>query len=336
MTNPMRLLLTAAALNATLGAGAAAAQTVLVRHAPPSETIELMLNATKVATAATDAAGDATLPLDLRVNNAGKLEIDANIFIDACDKLHRVIVVERGQPIATQEPGCDRRDIPGLYLVRRVNTLVIDIGGANPTMMLIKGEYGLEPERVWGVPGGLVVFGGGGLTSFRDAEFALCGSASACGKNENVAYTAGATLWLKPWIGVEGSYLKPRRVTAAGSGDTYSFDSALDVDVATIAGVVGIPIHAVRLFGKAGTNFQYEKSTTRNTINGVSQNIQTEAQGWGWIVGGGLEIWMAPAVAIYADAGFAGLKGTPIGGGEVRFEDRLRYLNIGVRVHIGR
>jgi hypothetical protein len=335
MRKSLRLLVAAAALNLTTG-GAAVAQTVLVRHAPPAETVELMLNAAKVASATTDAAGDTTLPLDLRVNNAGKEEIDANIFIDTCDKLHRVIVVERGQPIATQEPGCERRDIPGLYWVRRVNTLVIDVGGPNPTMMLVKGEYGLEPERTWGTPGGLVAFGGGGFTSFRDAAFAFCGDTASCGKNRRIAYTAGATLWLKPWVGVEGSYMKPRRLTAAGSGSNYSFDSRLDVDMATIAGVVGIPIHAVRLFGKAGTNFHYGKSTTTNTIDNASQTIETQTQGWGWIFGGGLEIWMAPAVALYGDAGFAGLKGDPIGGGEALFEDRLRYLTIGVRVHIGR
>jgi hypothetical protein len=186
------------------------------------------------------------------------------------------------------------------------------------------------------VPAGIVAFAGGGLTSYRDAELAFCGDTSSCGKNARIPYTAGATWWLKPWIGVEGAYLKPRRFTAAGSSGNYSFDSTLDVDMATIAGVVGIPIHAVRLFGKAGANFQYEKSTTRNTINGAEQTIRTQAQGWGWLFGGGLEIWMAPAVAIYADAGLAGLRGTPIGGGEVRFEDRLSYVNVGIRIHIGR
>jgi hypothetical protein len=336
MRKSLRLLAIAAALNVTTGTGAAVAQTVLVRHARPAETVELMLNATKVATATTDAAGDTTLPLDLRANNAGKTEIDANIFIDTCDKLHRVIVVERGQPIATQEPGCERRDIAGLYWVRRVNTLVIDVGGANPTMMLVKGEYGLEPERVWGAPGGLVVFGGGGLTAFRDATQIFCGTASPCGGNSGIAYTAGATLWLKRWIGVEGSYLQPRKPTATGSGTNYSFDSELDVRLATVAGVVGIPIGPVRLYGKGGSNFHYAKATTKNTIDGALQTLEVQTQGWGWLFGGGLEVWMAPAVGLYADAGFVGLKGAAIGGGEVRLDDRMRYLIFGMRVHIGR
>src|SRR6476659_4383845 len=133
MMKSLRLLVAAAALNVTIGTGVVAAQTVLVRHAKPGETIELDLNVTKVATATTDATGAATLPLDLRANNAGKTEIDANIFIDTCDNLHRIIVAERGQPIAAQQPGCERREITVLYWVRRINTLVVDIGGPDPT-----------------------------------------------------------------------------------------------------------------------------------------------------------------------------------------------------------
>lgn len=336
MTKPLRLLVAAAALNVTIGTGVAAAQTVLVRHAKPAETIELMLNATKVATATADAAGDATLPLDLRVNSAGKTEIDANIFVDACDNLRRVIVVERGQPIAAQQPGCERRDISGLYFVRRVNTLVIDVGGTNPTMRLIKGEFGLEPERTWGAPAGLVVFGGGGLTEFRDAALIFCGTASSCGKNTGFAYMAGATLWLKRFVGVEGSYMKPRKTTASGSGDTDSFNSELDVDLVTVAGTLGVPIGPVRLYGKGGPNYHFGKSTTNQTINNRSQTFEVKTQGWGWGFGAGAEVWVAPAFAFYADAGFAWLKGEPVGGGEARFDDRLRFLMFGARVRIGR
>ena len=62
-----------------------------------------------MASASVQPNGETTLPLNLKENNAGKLEIDANIFIDVCDKIRRIIVVERGQPAATQEPGCERR-----------------------------------------------------------------------------------------------------------------------------------------------------------------------------------------------------------------------------------
>ena len=336
MMKPLRLLVAAAALNVTIGTGVAAAQTVLVRHAKPGETIELDLAATKVATATADAAGDATLPLDLRANNAGNTEIDANIFIDTCDNLHRVVVAERGQPMAAQQPGCERREISGLYWVRRVNTLVVDVGGPNPTMMLIKGEYGLEPERTWGAPAGLVVFGGGGLTELRDAALMFCGTASSCGKTTGFAYTAGATLWLKRYVGVEGSYMKPRKTTASGSGDTYSFNSELDVDVITVAGTLGVPIGPVRLSGKGGTNYHFGTSTTKETINNLSQTFEVKTRGWGWLFGASAEVWVVPTVAIYADAGLAGLKGGAVGGGEARLNDRLRFIMFGARVRIGR
>ena len=118
MMNSLRPLVAAALLMA-IGTSKAAAQTVMVRHVPAGETVEVFLNATKVATAVVEASGDTSLPLNLRDNNATKTELEANIFIDVCDKVRRVIVVERGQPAATQEPGCDRREISGLYVVSR-------------------------------------------------------------------------------------------------------------------------------------------------------------------------------------------------------------------------
>ena len=337
MTKPLRLLV-AAALNLTMGAGLAAAQTVMVRHAPPAETVDLVLNTTKVATATVDANGDALLPLNLALNNAGKTEIDANVFLDVCEKLRIVMVVERGQPAAALQPGCERRDISGLYWVRRVNTLVIDIGGPNPTMMLIKGDYSGEPEKSWAAtPRGLVLFGGAGLSDFRDAVLISCGDANPCeGDGGGVAYAAGATVWITPFLGAEGSYIKPPTATAVGNGTNYNFDSALEAQVITIAGRLGVPIGPVRLSGQIGTNYSIAKLTTRETIDGQSQTIEVETRGWGWVFGGGLEVWMAPAFALYADAGIATLRGTPTTGGESRFSDRLRFVTFGARVKIGK
>ncbi len=338
MMKPLRLLVAAAALNVTIGAGVAAAQTVVVRQAPAGETIELFLNTTKVATATVGATGDATLPLNLRENNAGKTEIDANIFIDACDKLRRIVVVERGQPAAAQQPGCDRRDIPGLYWVRRVNTLVVDVGGVNPTMMLIKGEKGLEPDKLWTAsPKGLVLFGAAGLSDFRDAVAISCGDTAPCdGKNAGFTYVAGATWWITRFLAAEGSYIKPPKATANGSGTNFSFDSTLEAQVVTVAGRLGVPIGPVRLSGQVGTNYHQATLKTRETIKDQSQTFEVETRGWGWVFGAGAELWMAPAFALYADAGIAGLRGAPVGGGESRFNDRLRFVTFGARVRIGR
>jgi hypothetical protein len=82
---------------------------------------------------------------------------------------------------ATQEPGCDRRDIAGLYWVRQVNTLVVDVGGPNPTMMLVKGSYDPGKARNWSLaPTGLIAFGGAGRADLRDFVLISCGNAATC------------------------------------------------------------------------------------------------------------------------------------------------------------
>jgi hypothetical protein len=337
MMKPWRLLV-AAALNVTIGAGVAAAQTVVVRQAPASETIELFLNATKVATATVDPTGEATLPLNLHANNAGKTQIDANVFTDACDKLRRIVVVERGQPAAPLQPGCSRSEISGLYWVRRVNTLVVEVGGPNPTLTLLKGTKGLEPDKPWTAsPKGLVLFGGGGLSGFRDAAAISCGDASPCDANNGgFVYAAGATLWITRFLAAEGSYIRPAKASANGSGSNFNFESTIDAQIVTVAGRIGVPIGPVRLSGQVGTNYHYATLKTRETIGTESQTFEVETRGWGWVFGGGIELWTAPAFALYADAGLAGVKGTPTGGGESRLNDRLRFVTFGARVKIGR
>lgn len=338
MMNPLRLLVAAALLMA-IGSGKASAQTVMVRHVPAGETVEVFLNATKVATAVVDASGgDTRLPLNLRENNAGKTDIDANVFIDVCDKIRKVIVVERGQPAATQEPGCERREILGLYLVRRDNTLVVDLGGANPTMMLIKGSYDPNRAKTWSAsPTGLVVFGGVGRADLRDAVLISCGNAPTCdGHDAGFSYTAGFDLWLKPWVAGTASYFRPPKVTANGSGSNYSFDSTLESNVLIVGGRLGIPIGPVRISGLIGTTFQDSTLTTQETINNASQSFLVETRGWGWIWGPGLEIWTTSWLAIYGEANFGKLKGTPTTGGEVVFDDRLRQFTVGGRVKIGK
>jgi len=339
MTKPMRLLV-AAALFVVSGTGVARAQTVLVRNAPPGETIEVFLNAAKVGTATVPADGQTTLPLSLREHNAGKLEIDANVFIDVCEnKIRRIIVVERGQPAATQEPGCERRDIPGVYFVRQVNTLVVDVGGANPTMMLIKGSY--QPNRIrnWKstVPTGLLAFGGLGRADYRDAALLSCGNAPTCHSDKaGLIFSGGLTFWLTRFLGAEASYFKPSEAKTDGSGSNFSFNSSLDTNLLMVAGRAGIPAGPVRISGLIGMNYQDSVLKTSNTIDGATQNTEVETKGWGLAWGAGMEIWVSTRIAISIDGGLASLKGEPTGGGEARLDDRLRYISGGVRVRLGK
>jgi len=339
MMNRMRLLV-AAALFVMVGNGVARAQTVMIRNAPPGETIEVFLNATKVASASVQANGETTLPLNLRENNAGKEEIDANIFIDVCDKMRRLIVVERGQPASTQEPGCERRDIPGLYWVRRVNTLVVDVGGANPTMMLVKGSYDPNSKpKNWSslAPTGLIAFGGVGRGDYRDVVLIACGTAPTCGGDKaGLVFSGGLTFWISRFLGAEASYFKPSKTKATGSGSTYSFDSSLDTNILFVGGRAGVPAGPVRISGLIGMNYQDSVLKTRDTINGATQNTEVETKGWGMAWGAGMEIWVSTRFAISIDAGVDSLKGDPTGGGEVRLDDRFRYISGGVRFRIGK
>jgi hypothetical protein len=340
MHRSWRLPVLAALLNVCLGAGAAAGQTVIVRKAPPGTRVEVAVNAAPVASAEVDPAGDAKVPINVTAV-AGKPEIEAHVFVDSCDVVRRVIIVESNRQPAAPEAGCTRRQISGLFGVQRVNTLVIDVGGVNPTMLLIKGSYSLDPEapaRTW-TPSlaGLVVFGGGGLGAFRDARALACGNVTPCGGHDSgLAYVTGATFWFSRFLGVEGSFLKPGTVTANGSGDNYSFDSSLDTWLVTIAGKVGIPAGPVKIYGLVGTDYHQATSTTAQTIAGATQTLEFKTEGWNLLFGGGLDAWIAPRVALYAEAGLAGIKGKAVGGGEAQIDDRLRFIVIGLRLRISR
>ena len=275
-------LLVAAALTAltmtTLTAATAAAQTVMVRHAPPGDTVETVLNATKVGSATVDASGTATVPLGL--SSTGKTEIDANVFVDICDKLHRVIVVERNKLPDPQQPGCARRDISGLYWVRPVNTLVVDVAEGRPSLLLVKGSYNPERPRTWNAaPRGFVVYGGGTIGSFRDAISVSCGNVTNCKGDSTLAgFTAGGTVWLLPYLGADVAYVKPQDVKTSGSGNTYHFNSDLESQLLTVAGKVGAPIGPVRLYGQAGMAYHWTKNTGTETIDDLTITVDNVQQ----------------------------------------------------------
>jgi hypothetical protein len=227
------------------------------------------------------------------------------------------------------------------------------VGGANPTVMLVQGSFSLEPEdpaRVWSPsPAGLIVFGGAGLARFRDAEALACGNVSDCsGDASGFAFTAGGTFWLTRFLGAEGSYVRPSKTTARGSGSNFRFDSSYDVHVTTIAGKVGAPIGSVRLYGRAGANYHKAASSSTlttddvtTTVDGVSttveggtQTIELKTDGWGWLFGGGIEVWLARSFALSGDFGVADLNGKALGGGEGEVDDRLSYVFVGAHIRI--
>jgi hypothetical protein len=334
MVIPWRPLIAAAALSVSLGAGTAAAQAVFVRNAPAGETIEIVLNATSVGSGTADNEGVVTLPLDLSAHG-GKTEIDASVFVDTCDKRHRIIIVERGQPISPQEPGCERREVSGLFWVRKINTLVIDIGAANPTMMLVKGEYSGGPAHSWpSPPTGVVFFGGAGLGTFADFAAFSCGNVTPCAVDDSgIAYSAGATYWITKYIGAEGGYIRPPKPNVSSTTDTFSFNNSLDVDIFTLAGKIGVPAGPVRIYGTVGTNYHRATSRTSETINGATQNFEFKTNGWFWMWNGGAEFWLASPFALYGELGFTRLRNSSVEGTGV-VDDHVRTILFGARVKI--
>jgi opacity protein-like surface antigen len=347
MLKPWRLLVIAAALIVTLGAGPSAAQTVMVRNAPAGSPVELAFDATTIAAGTADADGQATLPLNL--TSLGKTEIDANIFVDVCDKTRRVLIAERMRTPAPPAAGCDRREIPGLYWIRPINTVVIDVGGFVPKVLLIRGSYTPPRPSATGAEGsevvtpkrpsptGLVLSGGGGIVGFRDARLLACGNVTPCGGHApRFGYTGGITYWFTRYLAAEGTYIKPSKLTATGSGDTFNFDTSLSADVFTIVGKLAAPLGPVRLYGQAGTNYHQAVSKTTDTIGGASQSFELRTNGWSWVFGGGGEGWITNRVAIFGEFNFARIKGTDERGGEGQIDDRLHSLMAGLRIRLGR
>ena len=352
MRIPVRLLALAAAFTVLAGSGVARAQTVMVRKAPAGATIEVVVNTTPVTSGTADAAGDATLPFSL-MSVLKKQQIDANVYVDVCGAApRRIVLVERGSAGAPVQDSCERRDIPGLFLIRRVTSLVVDVGGPIPTVLLVQGSFDLKdpnPGRARLAPTGLVLFGGGGLGVLRDAKLAACGNLNDCDTSTPLGYTFGAEFWVARFVSAEVSYLRPAKLDISGAGQGFRFDSAFDAHALTIAGKAGLPLRIVRLYGKAGLTYSDVASTTVQTIDevtvtidGVSQTIpggeqsfELKTRGWSWLAGGGVEVWAKPSFAIYLEGGRAFLKGSPEDDREGETNDAFTSIMIGARFKIG-
>jgi hypothetical protein len=139
MVNRWRHVATTAAV--VIGtAGIVSGQTVYLRNAPAGSNVEVVLNAASAGTGVVDSEGEAKVPFTLP---ADKTEMDANVFVDVCNaaKLRKVIINDRARLPPPPAEGCDRGEIPGIYWVRPVNTIVVDVGGPTPTLLLVRGSY---------------------------------------------------------------------------------------------------------------------------------------------------------------------------------------------------
>lgn len=342
----------AAAFNAILMVQAAHGQTVFVRNVPGGSQVEVLINGATAATATADGAGDAELPINLAAH-ATKTEIDASIAVDICAASHRVVLADRGAQMAPVPAGCTRREIEGIFLVRRATNLVVTVQDPAPRVLLIQGSYSLTPTGPGAfsspAPPGLVLSGGAGLAKVRDAVAIACGDVATCeGSSAWGAWSAAVTYWLSPFLAADATYVKNRKLEATGSGDQFRFTTALDLHVVMIGGKVGIPAGPARIYGQVGANYHralFQTSQTidertvtiggeTQTIPGGTQRFELETAGWSWGFGGGFELWATRSFGLYAEFARARLKGEALEDEEGIMDDAVTTLLAGVRIRL--
>jgi hypothetical protein len=350
MRHSRRLMILAAAIHLTLGAASARAQTVLVRNAPPDSNIEVVLNNAPVGTAKIGAAGVAVVDVNLQ-KNVNKTETDAQVFVDVCPTVRRIVVVERAHTPPSPEAGCARRDMGGMFLVRQVSTLVVDFGAASPSLLLRQGSVSLDPPRSWdGGRTGFMLFGGGGLTSLANVTSIACGAnfTDCSGEASGLGYTVGAEYWFSPYIAAEGSYIRTADATVSGSGERFRFNNVFEAHIGTAAGKIGIPAGRTRIYGHIGATYTralFDTDQTvdplTTTVDGVTETVpggrvtvHTETRGWSWFFGGGLEVWMAGSFALFGQVDRAALKGSAIDDAEGITDERMTSVFVGAKVRL--
>jgi hypothetical protein len=345
MTIGRRLILAAAMVFAA--SRIAAAQTVIVRNAPPGAQTELVFNNDRVATATADSAGTATLSADM-IGGIQKGETGVHVSVDRCGQQRRVLLVESGGQ-APPQVGCARGTVRDLFSLRKITTLVVDVTGDNPLVWIRQGPAPLEwigqavdeKQSSWAAPPvGIILSGGVGGASFSNAVTQACGDASNCsGSSVRLDATAGVTYWFTRLIAVDIGFLRPGSLKANGSGTSFTFDSALDARVVTVDGKVGGQLGPVRLYALGGMNHLSATSTTLQTMTTGGVGTETfafKADGWSWMAGGGMEMFVIPRVGFYLEGNVLSLKGTAVDNGQGSISDTLMYATAGVRVAIGR
>ena len=336
----------------TAAADIATAQTVIATKAPPGSTVEVVLNSATVGSATADAAGTATIAALESAQPAG--DIDVFLYVDTCDTVRRVLIVDRTQAVPPEGSGCKRAQVPGLFLVRRVSTLVVNVEG-NPTVLLRQGRFTPRPEgsiHTWSeLPTGLVIYGGGNFSWFRDPVVMACGDVSDCSGDASVlGFNVGASYWFSRFIAAEFTYLRPSEVKAEGQQTNVRFNNFLNAHLLTVAGKAGIPAGPARIYGKIGASYHRASFGTTQTndpvttttdgvtttVEGGTQTFVAKTSGWAWTFGGGSEFWLRRSFGIYTEGGYIGISGLGEDDIDAFIEDRVIYFVVGAQIRLGR
>lgn len=315
----------------------AAAQTVVIRGVPAGSAAEVIQGAAR-ASGTPDSGGDAVIKGNLTA--AGDTRV--SIFADVCEQARRVVLVERDASPPAPEAGCTRTEVPGTFVLRPVSTLVVNMRGATPSVLLRQGEFDFRKEYGTGgvePPAGLIVFGNGAYTKLHNARAFSCGDTAECpGADSGFGYGGGISYWLTPYVGIEASYVKPRRSLFEGAVNNGLFQSIADPQVLMFVAKIGVPAGPIRIYGQGGATFHRATLTnTQESVDGIDDKFELRTNGWGWTFGGGIEAWVAPRAAFYAEGGRAALKGPGVeSAGEGRYDERMTFIVAGLRVSITR
>jgi len=353
-----RPLFLAAVLSVIVSPAIARAQTIIVRNAPASAPIEITLNATVAGKAAADAAGDARIPTNL-LPGREETEIVVHLAVDSCGEIRRIVLAERTMVVPAPGVGCDRKDVAGAFVLRRVTTLVIDVSKADPAVLISQGP----PPASWlrsdarmgrlvdATAPGLTVSGGVSFLGFRDVVGVNCGDVAPCKATDyRPNFSLGANYWIRRGLAAEVSYMRSGETTSDGAEADFRFGSGFKTEVFTIGSYFGVPVGRLRGYGRL--SFAYYEGTntvtqtideSKLTIDGIETTIPATTDtlvhrtgGWGVLFGGGFEFWWKPPFAIYAEAGMVKLKGTDLDGGQAEMDDRMTFVLAGGRVYLGR
>jgi hypothetical protein len=340
-----------------VGAGVAAAQSLVVRNATPGSIIEVVVNASPSGSAVADAEGDATVPVPLVADARG--ETIVRVVVDACGDRHQVVVVQADEVVPPATIGCTRRPVDGLFLVRRVTSLALDLGTTTPVLRIRQGpvpddwfrrlpDGDLRPR--WTTREGIVLSATGVMASLSGVTESECGAVLPCSsQGGRAAYAGSAGMWLTRNIGAAFYYMRPGTVAVSGGvlGQPYRFETRIrPEDIGAVVGMLGVPAGGVRLYGFGGPN--RHRATARMTLTvddaiveidddqvvipGGTQTVIRRTSGYGWTAGGGAEIWTARWLALYAESGMHILRGSDVDGGEVRFDRRMPFVQFGFRL----
>jgi opacity protein-like surface antigen len=318
-------------------AGPASAQTVVIRGVPAGGTAEVIQGAAR-ASGKPDAGGDAVIKGDLTASGDTRV----TIFVDACENARHVVLVERDGIPPAADAGCTRTEVQGLFVLRPVSTLVVNLRGTTPLVLLRQGEFDFRKEYGTGgvePPSGLIVFGSGAYTKLHNAHVFSCGDIAECpGADSGFGFGGGISYWLTPYVGVEASYLKPRRSLFEGAINNSLFQSIAEPHVLSFVAKLGVPAGPVRIYGQGGATFHRAKLTnTQESVDGINDRFELRTNGWGWTFGGGIEAWVHPRVGFYAEGGRAALKGPGVeSAGEGRYDERMTFVLAGLRVNVKR